>query len=188
MSCIRPESPRSRALQCSKAPDGQLGALEHSRCARLLSLTPIRSCLTQTAPFAGSSPGKFAGLSSRTRSRPADAAAAAVGLRVPGSRHAAARALMCRYPAAFLPSRCDRRLICWRHPGWSITGYSSGTTWQTWLPEAESSATRVTTRCSKLNEVAPARFWARFPSHWCHGIVRHLEGCVVSHRSTSIRE
>jgi hypothetical protein len=35
-------------------------------------------------------------------------------------------------------------------------------------------------------EVAPARFGVRFPSHWCHGIVRHLEGCVVSHRS--IRE
>jgi hypothetical protein len=35
-------------------------------------------------------------------------------------------------------------------------------------------------------EVAPPRFWARFPSHWCHGIARHLEGCAVSHRS--IRE
>ena len=32
----------------------------------------------------------------------------------------------------------------------------------------------------------PARFWARFPSQWCHGIVSRLEGCVVSHRS--IRE
>jgi hypothetical protein len=29
----------------------------------------------------------------------------------------------------------------------------------------------------------PARFWARFPSQWCHGIVSRLEGCVVSHRS-----
>jgi hypothetical protein len=27
---------------------------------------------------------------------------------------------------------------------------------------------------------------AHFPGHWCHGIVRHLEGCAVSHRS--IRE
>ncbi len=32
-------------------------------------------------------------------------------------------------------------------------------------------------------KVAPARSWARFPSHWCHGIVRHLECCAVSHRS-----
>jgi hypothetical protein len=34
-------------------------------------------------------------------------------------------------------------------------------------------------------EVAPARSWARFPIHWCHGIVRHLEGSAVSesHRS-----
>ncbi len=35
-------------------------------------------------------------------------------------------------------------------------------------------------------EVAPARFWTRFPSHWFHGIVRYLEGCDVPHRS--IRE
>ncbi len=35
-------------------------------------------------------------------------------------------------------------------------------------------------------EVAPARFGARFPSHWFHGIVRNLEGCAVPHRS--IRE
>jgi hypothetical protein len=37
-------------------------------------------------------------------------------------------------------------------------------------------------------EVAPARSWARFPSHWCHGMVRHLarEGCVVSHRSIRV--
>ena len=26
-------------------------------------------------------------------------------------------------------------------------------------------------------------FWVRFPSHWCHGIAPHLEGCAVSHRS-----
>ena len=30
---------------------------------------------------------------------------------------------------------------------------------------------------------APALSWARFPSHWCHGIVRHLKGCAVLHRS-----
>ncbi len=27
--------------------------------------------------------------------------------------------------------------------------------------------------------LAPARFGARFPSHWFLGIVRHLEGCGV---------
>ncbi len=39
-------------------------------------------------------------------------------------------------------------------------------------------------------EGAPARSWqllssARFPSHWCHGVVRHLGGraVTVSHRS-----
>jgi hypothetical protein len=38
-------------------------------------------------------------------------------------------------------------------------------------------------------EVAPVRSWARFPSHWCHGMVRDLEGCAVSHAiSGSIRE
>jgi hypothetical protein len=31
-------------------------------------------------------------------------------------------------------------------------------------------------------EIAHARSWARFPSHWFHGIVRNLEGCAVPHR------
>ena len=36
-------------------------------------------------------------------------------------------------------------------------------------------------------EVEPARYyWARFPSHWFHGMARHFEGCVVSHRPFEI--
>jgi hypothetical protein len=38
--------------------------------------------------------------------------------------------------------------------------------------------------CTRMRpEVAPARSWARYPSHWLHGIVRNLEGCAVPHRS-----
>ncbi len=39
------------------------------------------------------------------------------------------------------------------------------------------------------SEVAPGRSWVRFPSQWCHGIlvVRHLEGCAVSHDRSILR-
>ena len=71
--------------------------------------------------------------------------------------------------------------IC--HSG-SLTQARSGTAlqmdseWNRWLRRQRLHA--------HAPEVAPARYWARFPSHWCHGIVRHLEGCAVPHRS--IRE
>ena len=39
--------------------------------------------------------------------------------------------------------------------------------------------------CTRMHapEVVPARFWARFPSHWCHGhgIARHIWRAVLYH-------
>jgi hypothetical protein len=42
---------------------------------------------------------------------------------------------------------------------------------------------RHSARPKHATEVAPARFWARFPSHWFHGKFRNLDGCAVPHRS-----
>ncbi len=37
-------------------------------------------------------------------------------------------------------------------------------------------------------EVAPARSWARFPSHWCHGIMASLGSMGGVHTGSPSRE